>query len=181
MRLLLRKITYLDHNTSAVKSSHTISKLAILTEVQEIQVDEARLKYVHSNENKERLDQPDLQESLMGLFAVRPLVHERTIRVLTPTTPILRTLNASSPVALFLSLNPRLRPKECPSPRFLTHLLPRCTVVRFTRAVRVPVVTIVLVVLSEDGKGLAGRAGVVAAFRGLDGFACFDGYEGVNL
>ena len=36
-------------------------------------------------------------------------------------------------------------------------------------------------VLGEDGKGLAGRAGVMAAFCGLDGFAGFNGYEGVIL
>jgi len=117
----------------------------------------------------------------MGLFAVRPLVHERTIRVLTPTTPILRALNAPSPIALFLSLNPRLRPKERPSPRFLLHRTSWRAVIRFARAVRVAVITVVLVVLGEDGKGLAGRASVVAAFCGLDGFACFNGYEGVSL
>jgi len=117
----------------------------------------------------------------MRLLAVRALVHERTIRVLTPTTPILRTLNAPSPVALFLSLHARLRPKERPSPCFLLHRTSGRAVIRFARAVRVPVVTVVLVVLGEDGESLARRAGVVAAFRGLDGFAGFDGYEGVSL
>ena len=118
---------------------------------------------------------------MKGLFAVRPLIDEGTIRVLTPTTPILRALNTPSPVALFLTLHARLRPEERPSPRFLLHRTSWRAVIRFTRAVRVPVVTIVLVVLGEDGKGLAGRAGVVAAFCGLDGFACFDGYKRVSL
>lgn len=38
-------------------------------------------------------------------------------------------------------------------------------------------VLVVLVVLPEDGECLLVGAGVVAAFRGLDGFAGFDGWE----
>jgi hypothetical protein len=130
---------------------------------------------IYTETNQTRTSTRPSPKPLRNLLAVRTFVNKGPIRVLTPTTPILRTLDTPSPIPTFLSLDTRLIPKERPGPGFGLHRRARCAVVRFACAVGKSVVAIVLVVLDEDGKGLAGCAGVVAALCGLDCFAGFDG------
>jgi hypothetical protein len=109
------------------------------------------------------------------LLAVTAPINKRAIRVLTPTTPILGTLNTPRSITTSFALDTRRVPEERPRARFRPHLRPRSAVVRLTGSVGSAVVAVVLVVLGEDGEGLLRGTRVVAAFGGLDGFARFDG------
>lgn len=111
------------------------------------------------------------------LFTIRTPVYKLSVTILAPACAIAGTTDTSHPLAILLTPHARCVPEK--SKRIFTrrHLGSRGAVVGFACAVRGAVGLVVLVVDSEDGKGLLAEARVVAAFRGLDSFAYFSGWE----
>lgn len=105
------------------------------------------------------------------LLAAARAYNEFSIRVLAPALASLRVLDATRTFATALALT---APEESPVIRVLGQLRgSRCGAgVRFASSVGSTVILVVLVVDLEDSEGLSFvGASVVAALRGLDGFA----------
>jgi len=120
-------------------------------------------------EEQLRYKKPIFSRNIL-LAAARPR-NKLPIRILTPTNPSLRILNASSTLPLTLSIS---IPKEGPVIRIRAQLtIGGCsTSVSHTSTIGSSMVGIVLVINLEHSKSLRlGGSGVVTAFGGLDGFA----------
>jgi len=134
-------------------------------------VDDARTRttvYAYPDENFRYTKPIFLRYPLLA--AARPK-NKLPIRVLTPTNTSLRILDASSTLALTLSIS---IPKEGPVIRVRAQLtIGGCsTSVSHTSAVGSSMIGIVLVINLEHSKSLClGGSGVVTAFGGLDRFA----------